>query len=190
MKNRLVSTWNDQSELIGNIVAAIDQAKEKIERHGWHRGEGEEKIKLLEENKRLKEEILLLRENQAASNDNTFKSLGQSFFGKKITLHYTETVIIASIYDNHVPEQREIKTTLDELFKFISLRLTGKPSLRDFIKAVSNYQDGFYVDQQDALIVRNKYEQLGLIQSTLDKDNNEMVELTELGRKVMNYLNS
>ena len=47
----------------------------------------------------------------------------------------------------------------------------------------------YYVDTQDALIVRNKYEQLGLINSFVGKDNIEMIKMTDLGKEIMNRLN-
>ena len=36
---------------------------------------------------------------------------------------------------------------------------------------------------------RNKFEQLGLIESYIGKENIEMIRLTDLGRDVMNKLN-
>ena len=70
------------------------------------------------------------------------------------------------------------------------MRLTGRHSVKEFIKAVSSIQRGYSVDLQDALVVRNKLEQLGLIQSYVDDQNNEIVELTDFGRKIMNELNA
>lgn len=48
---------------------------------------------------------------------------------------------------------------------------------------------GYYVNTQYALIVRNKYKQLGLINSFVGKDNIEMIEMTDLGKEIMNKLN-
>lgn len=85
-------------------------------------------------------------------------------------------------------QKKVVTTTLDELFKFISLRLTGKHGVKTFIKAINNFQGGHSVNTQDVLLVKNKYEQFGLISSSPD-NNNEIIELTKLGRKIMNELN-
>lgn len=85
--------------------------------------------------------------------------------------------------------EKKVVTTLDELYQFVSLRITGIKKLSDFQEAVSGFVPDYYVDTQDALIVRNKYEQLGLINSFVGKDNIEMIKMTDLGKEIMNRLN-
>ena len=54
---------------------------------------------------------------------------------------------------------------MDELITFVSWRITGIKKLAEFRDAVSGFQPGYYVDEQDALIVRNKFEQRGKLYS-------------------------
>jgi hypothetical protein len=83
-----------------------------------------------------------------------------------------------------------VKTTLDKLFEFISLRLTGVKKVSDFVDAVSSFQSGYYVEKQDALVIRNKLEQLNFIESYTGKDDIEMIRLTNAGKEMMNRLNA
>lgn len=62
--------------------------------------------------------------------------------------------------------------------------------ISDFVDAVSSFQDGYYVNEQDALYVRNQFEQLELIRSFTTKENVEMIILTDFGKETMNTLNS
>lgn len=78
---------------------------------------------------------------------------------------------------------------MDDLFKHISVRLTGRKSVKEFIDAISSYKKGYSVEVQDALVVKNKYEQLEIIQTYIDSSGEEVIELTNLGREIMNKLN-
>ena len=184
MRNRLASIWRDQSELMGKVAIAIMQAKREIKRPGWHRGNNEEKERLLKEIDLLRNENEELRKGVNDSKTIDFNSM---FYDKEITLHYTERVLIFTM--DTVIHEKKVVTTLDKLYQFISLRITGIKKLSDFEEAVSGFVSGYYVDTQDALIVRNKYEQLGLIKSFVGKDNIEMIEMTDLGKDIMNKLN-
>lgn len=186
MRNRLASVWKDPSDLMGKVAIAIMQAKNQIERPGWHRGNDAEKERLLKENELLRRENENLRKGMATHIDETI-DFNSMFYNKKITLHYTEKVYFFTM--DTVVHKKNIVTTLDELYKFVSLRITGVKKLSDFEEAISGFVSGYYVDTQDALIVRNKYEQLGLINSFVGKDNIEMIKMTDLGKQIMNKLN-
>lgn len=172
---------------MGKVAISIMNAKKDNKRPGWHRGADEEKAKLIEENKQLKEKIALLKRVEKNPADRS-KMLDQSFYDKKITLHYTEMANIT--FADAIQDKKTIEVSLAELFKFVSLRLTGKKSVNEFVSAVSDFQDGYWVNSQDALMAKNQYEQFGLIRSSLDKDNDELIELTELGKKVRDELNA
>lgn len=189
MGNRLASVWKDQTDLMGKVAIAIMQAKSDINRPGWHRGSDEEKEFLTSQIKQLKEENDLLKQGKVDENDlnKDREMLKTSFYGVDIELHYTENVMIFTS-ETRI-DRRTVKVPLDKLYKHISVRLTGRHSVKEFIKAVSSYQEGYNVYSQDAFVVKNKYEQLKLVQSTVDDNNNEYIELTNLGRKVMNELN-
>lgn len=186
MRNRLASVWRDQSELMGKVAIAIMQAKNEIKRPGWHRGNDVEKERLLKEIDLLRKENEDLRKGIESHDDKSI-DFDTMFYRKEITLHYTERVYVFTM--DTVIHEKKVVTTLDELYQFVSLRITGIKKLSDFQEAVSGFVPGYYVDTQDALIVRNKYEQLGLINSFVGKDNIEMIKMTDLGKEIMNRLN-
>lgn len=186
LTNRLANIWKDTTDLMGKVAISIMQAKTEIKRPGWHRGNDEEIVRLNNQISDLKKQLELCK-NNGIHNVDANQVLSESFYGVKISLHYTEKVYVFTT--NTVIDECDITITLDELFKFVSLRITGVKRLKDFIDAVSSFKDEYYVREQDALIARNKYEQLGLIESFCDKENNEMIRLTKLGKEVMNNLN-
>ncbi len=186
MRNRLASIWKDESDLMGKVAIAIMQAKAQIKRPGWHRGSDEEKELLIKRISILEKELEKAKSENIEELDD-YCRLDEKFYGYKISLHYTEKVYVFT--SNTVINEKNVDTTLDELYKFVSLRLTGLKKAYDFVEAVSAFQSGYYVEEQDALIVRNKYEQLGLIETSIGKNNVEMIQLTKLGKDIMNKLN-
>ena len=188
MGNRLASIWRDQSDLMAKVAISIMQAKNEIKRPGWHRGNDEEKERLQKEIEYLRKENEELKKyTVGVSADTQKQKMEQDFYGKEIVLHFTEKVLVFT--SNTTVNKKIVKTTLDEIFKFVSLRITGVKKVSEFRDAVSSYQPGYFVDEQDALRVRNKFEQSGLIESYLGKDDIEMIRLTDLGRDIMNELN-
>lgn len=187
MNNRLANIWSNPTDLMGKVAISIMRAKSEISRPGWHRGSAVAQTQLMEEL------IVLRRENddlkvklQQYETAAPSKDLSELFYGKEIILHYTERVYI--ITDDYRIDKKTNTTTLDELFKFISLRLTGVKTENDLIDAINAFQPGYDVYAQDALKAKNKYEQLHLIESYVE-NNTEMIRLTEMGRQVMNKLN-
>ena len=172
----------------GKLAIAIMQAKNEIKRPGWHRGNDEEKERMLKQIKFLQAENEDLRK-QISSFGVVKKDIDfeEAFYGKEIVLHFTEKVFVFT--SNTVIDKKTIKTTLDNLFKFVSLRITGIKKISEFKDAISSFQGGYYVNEQDALIVRNKFEQLNLIESFVGKDDVEMIKLTDFGKGIMNELN-
>jgi len=189
MKNRLASVWKDSGDLVGKVAISIMSAKQQIDRPGWIRG-GVDQKELLKEIIELKNENSNLREQVEKSQVNGLsqdeEELG--FYGFQINLNYTEDVMFFTT--DTIIGKKVVTTTLDDLFKFISLRLTGKHRNEDFIDAVSSFVSGYYVDKQQALILRNQYKQLGLIKCYQNPVGVEFIELTEKGIRVMNELNT
>lgn len=177
MGNRLASVWKDQPDLMGKVAIAIMQAKKEIKRPGWHRGNIEIE--------RLQEQIKFLDSGSIKEKDSNFES---DFYRREIELHFTEKIFVFTS-DTRIGE-KNITVTLDKLFKFVSLRITGVKKISEFIDAISAFEEGYYVDQQDALVVRNKFEQLKLIESYVGRDNVEMIKLTDFGKEMMNKLNA
>ena len=86
MRNRLASIWRDQSELMGKVAIAIMQAKSEIKRPGWHRGNDEEKERLLKEIDLLRKENEDLRKGIESYDGKTI-DFNSMFYGKEVTLH-------------------------------------------------------------------------------------------------------
>lgn len=187
MNNRLASVWKDMADLGGKVAISIMRAKQEVSRPGWVRGGDYNHAELLAQILELKKENEELQK-QLAQYERCQESKDLAFYGHKIQLHYTEICYVYTM-DTQIKE-KDITITLDELFKFISLRLTGIHSPRDFQKAVSSFVSGYSVDNQQALIVKNQYIQLGLFRRAIDKKNNETIQLTEKGIRIMNELNS
>ncbi len=190
MRNRLASVWKDSSDLVGKVAISIMRAKQEIDRPGWHRGGEFDQTEYLKQIVKLKKQNDIL---QKQVNEYSIKSISEDenelpFYGYKIKLHYTEIVYVFT--SNTVIREKDVETTLDDLFKFISLRLTGRHEAKDFVDAVSEFVSGYYVDEQQALVVKNQYKQLGLIRSFIDKKGTEMIELTDKGIETMNSLNT
>ena len=95
MRNRLASVWKDQSDLMGKVAIAIMQAKNEIKRPGWHRGNDEEKERMLKQIKFLQAENEDLRK-QISSFGVVKKDIDfeEAFLGKEIVLHFTEKVFV------------------------------------------------------------------------------------------------
>ena len=187
MKNRLASIWKNPDGLALGVITSVMQAQQTISRPGWIRG-GEDTAELLKKITSLQAQNYDLKNELEEYRKSSTNNVDLPFYGHKIVLHYTEKVYFFT--SNTVIDKKNVTTTLDELFKFISLRLTGRHKVHDFEDAVSDYQKGYYVDVQDALIVKNQYIQLNLFNTFLNEDNEEMLELTEKGRMVMNELNA
>lgn len=188
LKNRLASVWKDIGDLTGKVAISIMRAKQEINRPGWVRDNGYNQNDLLKQILELQNQNKELRNKLEEYEHDTEVNNELPFYGYKIKLHYTEVVLCYT--NNTVVHKLEIETTLDELFKFIALRLTGIHHANDFIKAVSKFKEGYYVDRQQALIIKNQYIQLGLLKQSVDKKNNEIIQLTKKGIRVMNELNA
>lgn len=189
MTNRLACIWKNQTELMGQVAISIMTAKSEVARPGWHRGPDAEVKNILLENKRLRDRLSDIESNGKRIVDSVVfeEKLKNQFYGKKVIIHFTESAVGA--LGKRQLDQRTVDTTMDELFKHISVRLTGVHPVNGFKKAISSFQDGYYIDTQEALVLKNRYEQLNLIRSYLNDENTEMVELTEQGREIMNKLN-
>lgn len=190
MSNRLASIWKDSADLMGKVAISIMLAKNEIKRPGWHRGNDTELEQLKKElalEKSLNEELRKQVAMIPVSSTNSAE-MDYAFLDKPIELHYTEKVFIFTT--DTVINKKVIHTTVGELFKYASLNITSNTKISTFIDVISGFQQGYYVDKQDALVVRNKFEQLMLIESFSGKDDVEMIRLTDKGRDIMNKLNS
>lgn len=185
MQNRLASIWATSADLMAKVAISIMRAQKEIKRPGWHRGDDINQELLEKELRTLRSENEILRSQVSTPLDKKANAI--DLLESKIELHYTERVYFFT--STTVAKKKTINPTLKELFGFISLRMTGIKKANDFIEATSSFVSGYFVNTQDALILRNKFEQLGLFESYNGKDDIEMLKLTELGKEIMNQLN-
>ena len=82
-----------------------------------------------------------------------------------------------------------IDTTLEDIYRHISVRISGRVNDYGFVKELSSFQSGFVVDKQQALIIKNQFVALGLLEE-FDDGVDGFVRLSELGKKVMRELNA
>ena len=89
--------------------------------------------------------------------------------------------------DKEQPDSFTITIPFETIFKHVSVRLSGRVKEKDFLKAVSSYREGYDVDYQQGLILKNQMIYLGLLEETGDEG---LIHLTEFGKKLMFELNS
>lgn len=190
MRERLASVWSTETDLIGKVSISIMKAKETIKRPGWVRNFGFDPENVTNELDALKNKMIALeKENEELRKGKELNDTAQiDWTPFTISLHFTETRMTL-MGTTPPPREEYVSLTLEELFKFISVRLTGKVDNKEFRKAVSAYKKGFNVDTQQALIVRSQLITLGILE-TVCEDKNEYVTLTELGRREMSRLNA
>ncbi len=185
LSNRLASVWKTQADLAGQVALSIMKAKAEIKRPGWHRGEDGEKAHMRREIELLHKQI-----DELQSVTESKEMVSTINLDKKVLLHYTEQRLIFG--DDDIPmQQQNIQATLGEIFKFVSLRITGTRKFDDFMEAMEAYlgKSSYVINCQDALLVKNNFEQMQLLESFDGKDEEERIRLTDQGKKLMNQMN-
>ena len=196
-KSRLCSMWSTSVDLIGNVSISIMAAISEGSRPGWVRNLGFDPENVTNEMNTLRERIIQLEKENASLNranisfnmqvDETldaFPNLSQY----KVKLHFTEKILV---YTTSTPPAKEVDIDLDleELFKFISVRISGAIDDKRFVNELSEYKRGYYVDKQQALIVKSQLVALDLLQE-VEIGSLVHVKLSALGKKVMQKLNA
>lgn len=188
LNNRLGGMWSTLSELSQQVAIAIMKAKNNNQRLGWVRNLGFDPENVTQELNTLRDRIIQLeKENQelrksAPVSNNANVDLSQY----KVNLHFTELQYIFTS-STPLPQEININVTLEELFRHISVRISGKIDDDSFIKTVSSFKRGFYVDKQQALIVKNQLIELGMLDE-LEEGRIELVKLSDLGKTTMRKL--
>ena len=195
-KDRMCSMWTTPVELIGRVSTSVMTAINEGSRPGWIRNLGFDPENTTNEINALRERIIQLeKENKALKESGAFTSLNEKsdegipkLSQYKFSLHFTEKVMV---YYTGMPDAKEINIDLDleQIFKFISVRISGTIDDKRFIKELSEYVEGFDVDKQQALIVKSQLITLGLLEE-VEIGLLVNVRLSPLGKRVMNYLNA
>lgn len=184
-KNRLVSFWKSKDELLGQIVASLFNAKTQFDRPGWIRGGEFDEKELLQENKELSDRIKELEEQLSTS------SLAESKYENIVfPMHFSETVYFLTSGMNI--GQKNIKPTLGELFKHVSISLTSRTTYFDFSASVNNFVSGYHTNDTTIKQLKTQFLIYGLISENTEIINKKpelFIELTDYGREEMVRLN-
>lgn len=174
LEGRLGKTWNTLDELTGGVSVSIMKAKDEMKRPGWVRNLGFDPEKVAGELNQLRSKIIELeREN------NILKQSGNKYSENddcidlsqyEVSLHFTE--IQYFLYSGSPPPREvDINTNLEEIFKYISVRISGKINDKKFIEELSSFKEGhYYIDKQKALIVKSQLISLDMLEEIEDSD--------------------
>ena len=189
LSGRMGGMWNELGDLSGKVAISIMKARMQYNRPGWVRDLGFNPIEVTKKMNELQMKVMqLTEENNNLKNNQMVGSDEQLNLSQyKVKLHFTERQFI---FTSSTPPADEIDVEIDleSLFRFVSVRLSGKKTDEEFVDALSAYKSGYYVDTQQALIVKSQFLALGLIEEYIDKKEVYIV-LTELGKKEMFRLN-
>lgn len=189
LTGRLGGMWSNLSDLTGQVAISIMKAKEENHRPGWIRNLGFDPEKVSQEMNNLKDKLIALeKENEELKSSKNNSDLEHDLSKYRVKLHFIEVQLV---FTSSTPPPREVDmdTTLEDVFKHISVRLSGKVNNRAFVKAISSMKDGYYVDTQQALILKSQLVALGML-TEIENDEEEFVKLSESGKKEMRRLNA
>lgn len=197
--NKLGGIWNGRQKLAKLVSTSMNKALKEIERPGWIRGDSEgsaerDSIKtqvLIKENIELKEKCL----KQVEEIEKYKKRIKQlTTVHKKLAFENKNFTIRYKIhYVNGRSKKKSKKSTLSNIFKYLSLSISGyivdksfiENKLKEFIKP--NIKIDF-IDVQTIDILLNQYKELGFIEQITEQKSYKY-KLTPKGEKVKNDLN-
>ena len=190
LNGRMGGMWNTLGDLSGKVAISIMNAKVKYNRPGWVRDARFNPVELTKQIDDLQRKIVQLTEenNKLKSSQTMGEDMLLQLAQYKVKLHFTEEQFIYTV-DTLPPNEIDIEVDLETLFKFVSVRLSGRKTDNEFIDAISEYKPGYYVDTQQALIVKSQFLALDLIKEEIEK-NEVYIILTPLGKEEMLKLNS
>ncbi len=190
LTGRMGGMWNTLGDLSGKVAISIMKARMQYNRPGWVRDLGFDPVDVSKQLNELQMQVIQLakensnlKSNHVVSNDDKL-NLSQY----KVKLHFTEHQLFFTS-STPPPNEVDIEIDLEKLFQFISVRLSGRKTDREFVEEVSAYKSGYYVDTQQALIVKSQFLALGLVEEVSDKKE-VYITLSDLGKKEMLRLNS
>ena len=192
LTGRLSSMWSTLSDLSGKVAISIMKAKTELPQPGWLRNLGFDPEKVTQELNVLRDRVITLekentelkqRQKETHSEPNQV-NLAQY----KVSLHFKELQLAFSSASPD-PEECDVELTLEEVFKYLSVRISGKLDDKTFREQLSTYKPGFLVNSQQALIIKNQLIALGLLE-TVEAGDKEYIKLSELGKQEMMRLNA
>lgn len=190
LQDRLGGIWSSLSELSGQVAIAIMKAKQEKQRPGWVRNLGFDPENVTQELNSLRDRIIdLEKENSELKQNHPAETQSEIDLSQyKVHLHFTQ-IQMASTSSTPPPRKIDIDPTLEDVFKHISVHISGRIDDNEFVKYISSYKPGFYVDTQQALIVKSQLLALGVLEE-IDDGKNTYVKLSELGKSHMHKLHA
>lgn len=196
--NKLGGIWDGRQKLAKLVSTSMNKALKEIERPGWIRGnnvsdEGHliKTQELIKENVELKERY----SKQIEEIDKYKKKIKQltsvhknlAFENQKFTIRYK------IYYVNGKSKKKSKKSTLNNIFKYLSLSISGyivdksfvENKLKEFIKPKAKID---FIDVQTVDILLNQYKELGFIEQ-ISEQKVYKYKLTPKGEKIKNDLN-
>ena len=190
LTGRMGGMWNSLGDLSGKVAISIMKARMQYNRPGWVRDLGFNPVEVTKQMNELQMKIAQLTDenNNLKSNHLVISDDQLNLFQYKVKLHFTERQMVFTS-STPPPDEVDVEIDLEKLFMFLSVRISGRKTDNEFVDAVSAYKSGYYVDTQQALIVKSQFLALGLIEEITDRKE-VYVMLTDLGKKEMLRLNS
>ena len=111
-----------------------------------------------------------------------------AFDDAEVILHFTEIHVMYTF--DTVFHKKELKLTLSEIFKNISLKMISPVSDWQFIESFSTLCEGYEVDEKEALQLKAQFLALGLLDIKTNKKDEEVISLTSKGLTEMKKLNT
>lgn len=180
LKDRLGGFWSSSEELVRKVAASISMEIQACPRPGWIRNQDYNPERVAQKRNTLHERVNIIEENTQ------LRAINLAQYSLK--LHYTENFFLITL-SSPPPRTMEVEITLEELFKHISIRISGSVNDNSFIDIISTYVPGYYVDTQQALVIKNQLITLGMLEE-FDNGKTSLVKLSQLGKETMRELNA
>ena len=190
LSNRLGGMWSNLGELSRQVAISIMKAKSENQRPGWVRNLGFDPETVSQELNILRDKVITLeKENKELRSGKAENNISEQNLAQyKVKLHFTELQLVFTS-STPPPKEVEIDLTLEEIFKHISVRISGKINDREFVDCISSIKSGYYVDTQQALIVKSQLMAIGML-TEVEDDKDSFVKLSDEGKKEMQRLNA
>ena len=166
------------------------KAKSENQRPGWVRNLGFDPETVSQELNILRDKVITLeKENKELRSGKVENNISEQDLAQYLVkLHFTELQIVFTS-STPPPKEVELDLTLEEIFKHISVRISGRISDKEFVNCISSIKSGYYVDTQQALIVKSQLIAIGML-TEVEDDKKTFVKLSEEGKKEMQKLNA
>ena len=189
LKSRMGGMWNDIGDLTGKVAVSIMQEIQKNNRPGWVRNLGFDPEDVSNQLNSLKDQVITLeKENKELKEKGLAENWELDLSKYHATLHFTEMMLIITS-NSPPPREFDATYTLEDIFRTISVRLSGRIDDKALGSAIEALKPGYFVDTQQIYVLKSQFISLGLLEEKSDKDGT-YVKLTDLGKQEKMRLNA